>query len=80
MSTSIRPKSPRKEEKKTGVNPLHLGRQGSRRHVVTDANGVPFAVMLTAANALGSTVFEEFVDSVPPVKSKRDDSYNYRDQ
>ena len=35
---------------KTGANPLDRGRPGSKRHAVTDANGVPLAVVLTAAN------------------------------
>lgn len=56
---------------KTGPNPVDRGRSGSKRHVVTDANGVPLSVILTAANVHDSKVFEELVDSVAPVKGKR---------
>ena len=53
---------------KTGPSPVDRGKRGFKRHVVTDANGVPLAVMLTGAYVHDSTVFEELVDSVPPVK------------
>jgi transposase len=35
---------------------------------VTDRNGVPLAVVLSSANAHDSTVFEELVDAVEPVR------------
>ena len=56
---------------KTGPNPLDRGRPGSKRHIVTDANGVPLAVMLTAANVHDSKVVEELVDSVLPIRGAR---------
>ena len=35
---------------------------------MVDRNGVPLAVVLTGANAHDSTVFEELVDAVEPIK------------
>jgi IS5 family transposase len=68
LEKSIRPA---KGGEKTGANPLDRGQPSSKRHAVTHANGVPLAVMHTAANVHDSTVFEEPVDSVLPVKGKR---------
>jgi transposase len=55
----------------TGPNPLDRGRPGSKRHIITDASGVPLAVMLTAANVHDSKVFEALIDSIAPVKGKK---------
>lgn len=43
---------------------------GSKRHILTDAGGIPLAGMLTAANVHDSMVFEELVDSVEPIKGR----------
>ena len=56
---------------KTGPNPLDRGRFGSKRHLVADAGGLPLAAMLPAVNVHDSKVFEELVDSVPPVLGAR---------
>ncbi len=56
---------------RTGPNPTDRGRPGSKRHVITDANGVPLAVQLTAANVHDSRVFENLIDAVPPVRQRR---------
>ena len=56
---------------KTGPNPLDRGRPGSKRHLVTDASGVPLTVVLTGANLHDSKVLEELIDSIKPVKGDR---------
>jgi transposase len=56
---------------KTGPNPLDRGRPGSKRHLVTDASGVPLTVVLTSANHHDSKALEELIDSIQPVKGKR---------
>ena len=38
-----------------GPNPTDRGKPGSKRHVLVDANGIPLAVKLTAANVHDST-------------------------
>ena len=56
---------------RTGPNPTDRGRSGSKRHVVTDANGIPLAIRLTAANIHDSRVFEDLIDAVPPIRQRR---------
>lgn len=56
---------------KTGPNHLDRGRPGSKRHLVTDAGGVPLTIVLTGANLHDSKVLEELIDSINPVKGKR---------
>jgi hypothetical protein len=61
--------------KRTGPNPPDKGKQGSKRHVVSDGRGVPLAVTLavkhTAANIHVSKVLEETVDTIAPVRRPR---------
>ena len=42
-----------------------------KRHVVTDAQGVPLAIALTGAHVHDSKVFEDLIDSIAPVRGKR---------
>ncbi len=56
---------------KTGPNPTDRGRPGSKRHLITDANGIPLAVQITAANLHDSHVFEELIDAVPLIRQGR---------
>jgi transposase len=51
-----------------GPNPTDRGKPGSKHHLLTDRNGVPLAVVFTAANVHDSKVFEELVDAVGPIK------------
>ena len=51
-----------------GPNPTDRGKPGSKHHLLTDRNGVPLAVVLTAANVHDSKVFEELVDAVEAIK------------
>src|SRR6187549_1111974 len=39
----------------TGPNPTDRGKPGSKRHLVVDRQGIPLAVLLTAANVHDST-------------------------
>ena len=54
-----------------GPNPTDRGKGGTKRHLITDRNGVPLAALLTGANRHDSVVFEELVDAVPPIKRPR---------
>ena len=63
--------SGKKGGEKTGPNPTDRGRAGSKRHVITDANGLPLAVRITAANVHDSRLFDELIDAVPPVRQGR---------
>jgi len=55
----------------TGPNPTDRGKPGSKRHLVVDRQGIPLAVLLTAANVHDSTVLEEVLDRVPPIRQPR---------
>ncbi len=52
----------------TGPNPTDRGKAGSKRHVLTDANGIPLALKLTGANVHDSRMLEPLVDAVPPLR------------
>jgi len=43
---------------------------GSKHHVVTDANGIPFAVKVTGANRHDVTRLLPLVESIPPIAGK----------
>lgn len=51
---------------KTGPNPTDRRKLGSKHHVLTDANGIPLCVKLTAANRHDVTQLDDLVDDVPP--------------
>ena len=55
---------------KTGPNPTDRGRLGTKRHLVTDRNGIPLAFLLTGANTNDSMPFEELLDSILPIGGK----------
>jgi transposase len=55
---------------KTGPNPTDRGRLGTKRHLITDRNGIPLAFILTGANTNDSMPFEELLDSIPPIGGK----------
>jgi IS5 family transposase len=54
-----------------GRNPTDRGKPGSKRHLVVDRQGIPLAVLLTAANVHDSTVLEAALDVVPPIRQPR---------
>jgi transposase len=56
---------------KAGPNPTDKGKSGSKRHVMVDRNGVPLAVIHTAANVHDSKVLEEVVDAISPIRKPR---------
>lgn len=53
----------------TGPNPTDRGKPGTKRHVLTDAKGIPLALKLTGANVHDSRMLETVVDAVPPIRS-----------
>jgi IS5 family transposase len=54
-----------------GPNPTGRSKLGTKRHLFTDATGLPLAVLVTGANLHDCKVFEELLDAVPPVKGRR---------
>lgn len=56
---------------KTGPNPTDRAKPGSKHHALTDGNGIPLVVILTAANVHDVNELIPLVDSIPPVSGKR---------
>jgi transposase len=54
----------------TGPNPTDRSKPGSKHHVVTDAQGVPLAVIVTGANVPDVKQLVPVVDQIPPVSGK----------
>ena len=56
---------------KTGPNPTDRARPGSKHHLITEAQGIPLAVILTGANRNDVTQLQALVDAIPPISGKR---------
>jgi transposase len=64
-STSVRAKRGGED---TGPNPVDRGKAGSKFHLLVDRQGIPLAVLLSAANVHDSKLLEPLVDAVPPIR------------
>jgi DDE family transposase len=51
-----------------GANPTDRGKAGSKLHLAGEAGGLPLSVIVSAANANDSTVFEAVLDDIPPIR------------
>ena len=54
-----------------GLNPTDRGKAGTKRHLLTDRNGLPLAFLLTGANVHDSVPMAQLLDAVMPVKGRR---------
>jgi transposase len=54
----------------TGPNPTDRGKSGSKHHVLTDAQGIPLAATVTAANVPEVTQVLQVLTAMPPVGGK----------
>jgi|TARA_B100001971_G_scaffold201639_1_gene214611 transposase len=57
--------------KKSGPNPTDRGKPGSKHHLVTDANGIPLAAILTGANTHDVTQLIPLLHAIPRVRGKQ---------
>ena len=55
----------------TGPNPVDRGKPGSKLHILSDANGLPLVVGVTAANTHDSVMFVPLLDGIPAIRSRR---------
>lgn len=55
----------------TGPNPVDRGKPGSKLHLLSDANGLPLVVGVTAANTHDSVMFVPLLDGIPAIRSRR---------
>ena len=56
---------------KTGPNPTDRGKNGSKRHLITDGNGTPLAIEHTGANVHDSEMAIPLVDAIEPIARPR---------
>ena len=47
----------------TGRNPTDRGKRGVKRHILTDAHGVPLAAIITGANVFDGKMLEATLDA-----------------
>lgn len=52
----------------TGINPTDRAKRGCKRHLVTDANGIPLVVQIGPANVHDSVPTLELLDSIPEIQ------------
>nr|WP_232822575.1 IS5 family transposase [Glycomyces dulcitolivorans] len=55
----------------TGPNPVDRGKAGSKIHVLTDRDGLPLALGVSAANMHDSQAFEPLIQGIPKIRSRR---------
>jgi transposase len=67
-SISVRAKRGGEE---TGPSPVDRGKRGSKYHRVVDRQGIPLAVLITAADTADVTQLEPLVDAIPPIIGPR---------
>ena len=54
----------------TGPSPVNRRKRGSKHHLLTDAQGTPLALELTAANRNDITQLIQLVEAIPAVRGK----------
>jgi transposase len=55
----------------TGPNPVDRGKNGSKIHVLTDANGLPLVLAVSGANVHDSQALRPLVRGIPAIRSRR---------
>jgi transposase len=63
--------SGKKGGQETGPNPTDRGRPGTKRHIVTDAEGTPLGITLSPANRHDSQMLAPTLDAVPSINGGR---------
>nr|WP_269821831.1 IS5 family transposase [Nocardia asteroides] len=54
----------------TGPSPVDRARPGSKHHLITDATGIPLAVLLTGGNRHDLTQLLPLIEAIPPIRGK----------
>ena len=55
----------------TGPNPVDRGKTGSKLHVLSDANGLPLLVGVSAAHIHDSHALQPMIQGLPAIRSRR---------
>ncbi len=71
MCDRLRQRAGGKRGPLTGPNPTDRGKSGSKIHLLTDRNGVPLSLGISAANTHDSLGLQPLVRGIPPIRSRR---------
>lgn len=52
-----------------GPSPVDRGKNGSKYHLLTDSQGIPLEVLLSAGNTHDSKLFEPLLDAAPAIRT-----------
>ncbi len=55
----------------TGPSPVDRGKNGSKIHILSDADGIPLVTAVTSANTHDSVMLQPMVSAIPAVRSRR---------
>jgi transposase len=66
----LQPRASEKGGSATGPSPVDRARNGSKHHLLVDANGIPLAWRVTGGNRHDVTQLIPLVDAVPPVRGR----------
>ncbi|KSZ56384.1 transposase [Rhodococcus pyridinivorans KG-16] len=55
----------------TGPSPVDRGKNGSKIHILSDADGIPLVTAVTSANTHDSVMLQPMVAAIPAVRSRR---------
>jgi transposase len=64
----LRQRAGKKGGAHTGPSPVDRAKKGCKRHIITDACGIPLIVVCTPGNVRDDTPFIAILDSMPPVR------------
>ena len=64
----------------TGHNPTDRSKLGSKRHILTDKDGIPLSTVITSANTHDVTVAFDTVDSIVIKRPSSKRKYNHKKQ
>jgi transposase len=67
-SCRFRQRAGKKGGAHTGPSPVDRAKKGCKRHIITDACGIPLIVVCTPGNVRDDTPFIAMLDTMPPVK------------
>ena len=64
----------------TGHNPTDRSKLGTKRHILTDKDGIPLSAVITSANTHDVTVVIDTVDSIEIKRPSSKPKYNHKKQ
>ncbi|MFJ9721343.1 transposase [Streptomyces sp. NPDC101209] len=71
MRNRLRQREGGKRGPLTEPNPTDRGKAGSKIHLITDRNGLPLSLGISAANMHDSLGLQPLVRGIPPIRTRR---------